>query len=77
MCSRIGSLRGFSRRIIVAALAYTAIVTTAAQADPLASWNDGPAKQAIVAFVKKTTTGGRPQFVPPDERIVAFRLESQ
>jgi phosphoserine phosphatase len=38
----------------------------------LPSWNDGPAKQAIVEFVKKTTTEGGPQFVPPAERIATF-----
>jgi phosphoglycolate phosphatase-like HAD superfamily hydrolase len=42
------------------------------QTDPLPSWNDGPAKQAIVAFVKDTTTPGGPQFVPPAERIAVF-----
>jgi hypothetical protein len=41
-------------------------------ADPLPSWNDGAAKQAIVAFVKATTTEGGPQFVPPPERIATF-----
>jgi hypothetical protein len=43
-----------------------------AQTDPLPSWNDGPAKQAIVAFVKATTTQGGPHFVPPAERIATF-----
>jgi phosphoglycolate phosphatase-like HAD superfamily hydrolase len=43
-----------------------------AQADPLPSWNDGPAKQSIIAFVKDTTTQGSPQFVPPAERIATF-----
>ena len=46
--------------------------TIAQAADPLASWNDGPAKQAIVEFVKATTTQGSPQFVPPEERIATF-----
>jgi hypothetical protein len=41
--------------------------------DPLPSWNDGPAKQAIVNFVKDTTTQGSPKFVPPAERIATFR----
>ena len=40
--------------------------------DPLSSWNDGPAKQAIIAFVKETTTQGSPKFVPPAERIATF-----
>jgi phosphoglycolate phosphatase-like HAD superfamily hydrolase len=48
------------------------MTTNARAADPLASWNDGPAKQAIVEFVKATTTQGSPQFVPPEERIATF-----
>jgi phosphoglycolate phosphatase-like HAD superfamily hydrolase len=40
--------------------------------DPLPSWNDGAAKQAIVEFVKATTTQGNPQLVPPEERIATF-----
>ncbi|HKN11484.1 MAG TPA: haloacid dehalogenase-like hydrolase, partial [Pseudomonadota bacterium] len=36
-----------------------------AQTDPLPSWNDGPAKQAIVEFVHSTTDQASPQFVPP------------
>jgi phosphoglycolate phosphatase-like HAD superfamily hydrolase len=40
--------------------------------DLLPSWNDGPAKQAILEFVKTTTTQGSPQFVPPEERIATF-----
>jgi hypothetical protein len=43
-----------------------------AQGDPLPSWNDGAARQAIVQFVKATTTQGSPQFVPPAERIATF-----
>ena len=43
-----------------------------AAADPLPSWNDGPAKKSIVEFVQTTTTQGGPQFVPPAERIATF-----
>src|SRR5262245_48087383 len=43
-----------------------------AQPDPLPSWNDGAAKQAIIEFVKDTTTEGSPKFVPPAERIATF-----
>jgi LysM repeat protein/phosphoglycolate phosphatase-like HAD superfamily hydrolase len=43
-----------------------------AAAEPLSSWNDGPAKQAIMTFVKETTTEGSPRFVPPAERIATF-----
>ena len=38
----------------------------------LPSWNDGPAKQAIVDFVKATTDTSSPNFVPPEERIATF-----
>jgi phosphoglycolate phosphatase-like HAD superfamily hydrolase len=40
--------------------------------DSLPSWNDGAAKQAIVEFVKATTTQGGPHFVAPEERIATF-----
>lgn len=43
-----------------------------AQSDPLPSWNEGPAKQAIISFVKDTTTQGNPKFVDPVARIAAF-----
>ena len=45
---------------------------TARAQDPLPSWNDGPAKQAIVHFVRATTEKDGPQFVPPAERIATF-----
>lgn len=41
-------------------------------ADPLASWNDGKAKQSIIEFVTKVTKEGSPDFVPPAERIATF-----
>jgi hypothetical protein len=43
-----------------------------AQTDPLPSWNDGPAKNAIVEFVKSTTEKNSPHFVPPEARIATF-----
>jgi phosphoglycolate phosphatase-like HAD superfamily hydrolase len=45
--------------------------TTKAQ-DPLPSWNDGPAKQGIVDFVRTTTETGGEKFVPPEERVATF-----
>lgn len=41
-------------------------------ADPLPSWNDGSSKQAIISFVKKTTTKGSADFVEPTKRIAVF-----
>ncbi len=37
----------------------------------LPGWNDGPAKRAILEFVRAVTTPGE-TFVPPAERIAAF-----
>jgi phosphoserine phosphatase len=43
-----------------------------AQNDPLPSWNDTSAKQAIVDFVGRVTKAGGPDFVAPAERIATF-----
>ena len=40
--------------------------------DPLPSWNDGPAKQGILAFIAKVTDAGSPDFLPPAERIAVY-----
>ena len=44
----------------------------AAEGDPLPSWNDGPAKDGIVKFVRATTDAASPEFVPVAERIATF-----
>src|SRR5882757_8746239 len=38
----------------------------------LPSWNDGPARQAILDFVRDITERASPKFVPPEERIATF-----
>ena len=43
-----------------------------AQSDPLPSWNNGPAKKAIIEFVQATTTQGDANFVRPADRIATF-----
>jgi hypothetical protein len=51
------------------------IISTAARpqvAAGLPSWNDGPSKRAIVAFVSRVTQAGGPDFVPVPERIAVF-----
>jgi len=57
-------------KIILSALLLSGIVNAAV--DPLPSWNDGKNKQAIIAFVEKTTREGSADFVPPAERIAVF-----
>jgi hypothetical protein len=44
----------------------------AAPGDPLPSWNDGAAKQAIVAFVERVTETDGADFVAVPERIAVF-----
>jgi phosphoglycolate phosphatase-like HAD superfamily hydrolase len=44
----------------------------AAASDPLPSWNDGDAKQQILAFVSRVTDQAGPDFVPEPERIATF-----
>jgi phosphoglycolate phosphatase-like HAD superfamily hydrolase len=65
-----------SRRALAAVLVAIAVacsgIPALAQSDPLPSWNDTPAKQAIVDFVTKTTKEGSTTFVPPEERIATF-----
>jgi phosphoglycolate phosphatase-like HAD superfamily hydrolase len=65
-----------ARAVLVAvslglALAFGAPATARA-ADPLPSWNDGAAKQAIIDFVARVTKPGSPDFVAPAERIATF-----
>jgi phosphoglycolate phosphatase-like HAD superfamily hydrolase len=57
---------------LVAAASLACSTQGLAQTDPLPSWNDGAAKQAIVSFVKETTDQASPKFVPPGERIATF-----
>jgi phosphoglycolate phosphatase-like HAD superfamily hydrolase len=67
--------RGFATfRVVALALWSLLLVSPYAQSqtDPLPSWNDGPAKQAILAFVRTTTDQSSPKFVPPEERIATF-----
>jgi phosphoglycolate phosphatase-like HAD superfamily hydrolase len=41
-------------------------------AAPLQDWQEGPAKQAILDFVKRTTDKSSSDYVPPEDRIVTF-----
>jgi phosphoglycolate phosphatase-like HAD superfamily hydrolase len=69
----IRPVKPIGRRVALVLCAVCLPVLAArAQPDPLPSWNDGAAKQAIVAFVKETTTPGRAGFVPEPERIATF-----
>ena len=73
------AMKSLARHIALAALLMLAAlapvhlpVLHAQGADPLPSWNEGPAKQAIFDFVKATTDRASPDFVAPGERIATF-----
>lgn len=40
--------------------------------DPLPSWNDGPLKEAIVAYVRNVTDSVSSSFIPAVDRIATF-----
>ena len=69
-----------SRRVLLAASAALAtlpgpflpVSATSQTGDPLASWNDGPAKQTILDFVRATTDTSSPNYVPQEARIATF-----
>jgi hypothetical protein len=74
---------GLNRRAVLSLLAAlpalsdmlltaSALAQTAPTGSELPSWNEGPAKQAIVDFVRVTTDRASPTFVPPEERIATF-----
>jgi phosphoglycolate phosphatase-like HAD superfamily hydrolase len=49
-----------------------AVAEEAKSADPLPSWNNGPAKHAVLDFVAKVTLESSVDFLPPAERIAVF-----
>ena len=73
---------GIDRRALVSTLALLPALSgtllprsahaQATQGAALSSWNEGPAKQAIVDFVRTTTDRSSESYVAPEERIAVF-----
>ena len=73
---------GLNRRAVISGLASlptlgqtlfpAGVKAQETQAVPLASWNDGPAKQAIIGFVRTTTDSTSSKFVPAEDRVATF-----
>ena len=64
-----------ARRAAIAAFAVLLLLTAStawAQNDPLPSWNESPAKKAIIAFVNAVTQDNGSQFVAIEKRIAVF-----
>jgi phosphoglycolate phosphatase-like HAD superfamily hydrolase len=74
--------RGIDRRVLISSLVALPALSTTLRSSPvqaqttltapLASWNEGPAKQAILDFVRATTDQRSSKFVSPEERIACF-----
>jgi hypothetical protein len=65
-------IRSQLRTVVALACALGCLAAAAQAADPLPSWNEGKAKQAILEFVAKVMKKGGPSFVPVAERIATF-----
>jgi len=70
--SQLRAPRKDAAKALTFLLIFILTATVAHAADPLPSWNDGPAKQSIITFVEKVTKPGSPDFVPVPERIATF-----
>lgn len=65
-------LRQIFSLLTLSLLLFGFLLLAPARADPLPSWVDGPAKQAILSFVTATVTPGDEGYIPPAERIATF-----
>jgi phosphoglycolate phosphatase-like HAD superfamily hydrolase len=74
---------GMNRRVLLSTLALlpalsgpllptSAPAQTATPGGLLPSWSEGPAKQAILDFVRATIDRSSPSYVSPEERIAVF-----
>jgi phosphoserine phosphatase len=62
-----------STGLLVALVCCARIASAQNASEPgLPSWNDGPARRAIVHFVHEVTTPGGANFVAPQERVAVF-----
>jgi hypothetical protein len=71
----INIMKPIRRQTLIATALVSAVFCTTAvsqAAEPLPSWNDGPAKQSIITFVERVTKPGSLDFVPVPERIATF-----
>jgi len=58
--------------LLVALLLLLSTTQSISATDPLPSWNDGPSKNAVTAFVTAVTDTSGPDYVKPAERIAVF-----
>ena len=58
--------------LVAVASMYLGAIPGALAQEPLSTWRDGAARQAIIDFVTAVTDPGSGQYVPPAERIATF-----
>jgi len=66
-----------TRRDLIKTSAAAAVLgavggVSAAEENPLPSWNKGPARDAILSFVKETTEKSSSKYVEPKDRVATF-----
>lgn len=69
--SAFRSLRSMAP-LLCAAIGLAIAATSVRADDPIPSWNEGPAKKAIVDFVDAVTRKDSASFVSPEKRIATF-----
>ena len=60
------------KRVIWISLGLLWSLTAQAASDPLPSWRQGAAKEAVLAFVAAVTSSRSASFVPPEARLAVF-----
>jgi hypothetical protein len=70
--SYLGQGSSYLRTCLLLAMGPAILAGRVALADPLPSWNEASAKQAIIEFVRRVTDKSSPQYVPPEQRIATF-----
>jgi len=70
--SYLGQGSSYLRTCLLLAMGPAILAGRVALADPLPSWNEGPARQGIIEFVRRVTDKSSPHYVPPEQRIATF-----
>ncbi|MGO9568134.1 MAG: HAD family hydrolase [Desulfomonilaceae bacterium] len=70
--SRVLLLRSLCCSGVAICAVLLTVIQACAQTDALPSWNDGPAKQAIIQFVQGATNESGPNYIAPKDRIATF-----
>jgi len=68
----LGQGCSYFRTCVLLAMGPAILAGRVALADPLPSWNEASAKQAIIEFVRRVTDRSSPHYVPPEQRIATF-----